>query len=184
VSHMLGIGAENLMTEQVNAATATRYGRREANTSDGRMTQPGSLLLRTATELNKRQAPQEGITLTLAAAAPAGENWPIPMVDYKPGDLIAYDQRRLENGNLEPLQVQTITRVWADDADAGSVTIQLMSRFRSSISRQQFALARLLNYSVTPTKPPDPVVEIPKDTTTPKAPTAVTVVDTYVYPEG
>src|SRR5690606_25902700 len=80
--------------------------------------------------------------------------------------------------------VQTITRVWADDADAGSVTIQLMSRFRSSTSRQQFALARLLNYSVTPTKPPDPVVEIPKDTTTPKAPTAVTVVDTYVYPEG
>lgn len=181
ISHLLGIGDGKNMVEVSNAATATKYGRREGQASDGRMTTNGSLTSMATETLNQHIEAKEGFTLRLSLDAPPDEDWPHPGQDYTVGHRIAYDQRRNTNGSYEALRVRTITWAWGSVNEAPSVSVELNDLFVEAAIRLQRRVTGIVNGSVVDAPPP---VDTPVlDTTTPKAP-GVPAIETFKYPVG
>lgn len=180
ISHLLGIGDGTNMVEVSDATTQSKYGRREGNATDGRMTTNGSLTDLANETLKQHTDAKEGFTLQLALDAPPGETWPVPGVDYSVGHKIAYDQRRLADGSFEALRVRTLTWAWGSPTEPPTCSIEVNDLFVEANIRLQRRVTGIVNGSVIDGSP---VVDMPKDTTTPKAPTGL-VATPFTYFEG
>ena len=177
ISHLLGLGEGKNIVEVSSAPTATRYGRREGNAADGRLTTTGSVTNLANATLSQNTDAKEGITLKLALNPPAGESWPIPGKDFTVGQRIAYDKRRDATGAFEPMRVRTITWEWGSSNDFPACSIEVNDVFVEGRIRTRRRVEGILNGSVVTAPPP---VTPPVDRTWPTAPTGLTVTP-YLY---
>lgn len=118
-SVVLGAGAEKVAAEVVDPDALARFGRREAVVSDSGLAR-ASVVDKATHELSLKVKPQEGVTLRISLEDPPTEVWPKPDVDFRPGDFVRWDKKRLGPTELEPLRVKTITYGW-DSAESAMV---------------------------------------------------------------
>jgi len=175
VTNMLGIGAEKNMVEAADTSQAARYGRREGQASDGRMTEGGSLLAMTQNELERYKTAQEGFTLSVATTPPPGsaEKWWIPGVDFREGDWITWDQIRKSSTELEPLRVRSISYGYGSADAVRTCEIELNDLFVERTLKLERQVQGIVQGSVT--NAPPPTTDPGPDVTVPTPPASINV---------
>lgn len=174
VTNILGIGSEKNMVEAGDASQAQKFGRREGQASDGRMTEGGSLLALAQNELERYKTAQEGFTLSVATQLPPGstEKWWIPGQDFREGDWIQWDQIRKSSSEFEPLRCRSISYGYGDADAVRTCEVELNDLFVERTLKLDRQVQGIVQGSVTaappPTSTPGP------DTTKPKPPPTLT----------
>ncbi|MFB7890248.1 hypothetical protein ACFCZ3_19580 [Cellulosimicrobium cellulans] len=184
VTNMLGIGSEKNMVEVSDASQTSKFGRREGQASDGRMTEGGSLLAMTQHELERYKTAQEGFTLSVATTLPPGsaERWWIPGKDFREGDWIQWDQIRKSSTELEPLRVRSISYGYDDQNAPRTCEVELNDLFVERTLKLERQVQGIVQGSVT--NAPPPTSDPGPDTTVPKPPPTLTAAPTVYAVAG
>jgi hypothetical protein len=144
-SVVLALGDNNSAVEIVNAAAVTRYGRREAYSGIGGVADFNVLTAIATSQSTDLSDASENLTLEYVPTPQI----PVAGIAYRCGDTIRYDQRRLADGTLEHLQVNSIA--WAVDNQGGRVvSVEILDEWITSAEKRQLAVDALTNNSQTP----------------------------------
>lgn len=126
---ILGVGADRVLAEATDGTAIAKWGRREGSANDSRAISFGTMEWVTQAALKEVKDEARAYTLRVSMSEPPGEQWPMPVRDFVVGDLIRYDQVRLDPTTLEPLRVRTITYGWDDSTSDRTCTVELNDRF-------------------------------------------------------
>ena len=189
-STVLAVGDEGAVVERTNATTTARYGRREGYIAGSGITALDTLILLSDAELVDKAHPSEGFTISLDLdkitrnnADPANEHAPVPGVDYRPGDYVRLDSRRLADGSYEPLRVRTIAYEYGDGDQPVTASVELNDPIVEASIRLARKVNAITNGASNNSRAPQPASSV--DSTLPLAPAAVTVSSaTYLSEDG
>jgi hypothetical protein len=130
---MLTSGDDKDVVESVDAAAVAKYGRREA--FDTRSGIPDPAVVQELSDTALADLVSESETFTLAWIPQPGD--PVAGLDFREGDWIRWDGRRLSTTALEPLRVNNIAWDYADP-DLPVVSCELADQWiEASIARKR-----------------------------------------------
>ena len=169
---MLGQGDNATMVYVTDPNNSqTRWGIREGYDGRGGVSDSTALTALVQTALTTTAKVAEGLTLEYVS----GTGGPWPGEDYRVGDYIRYDRRRVSSTEFEPLRVRTVARR-VDVTGGESVSVELNDVFTEQSIKVARKVEAILNGSTTATSDPIPADPPPAaDTTVPDAVTGVGV---------
>ena len=186
-SHILGVGDEGASYEAGDADVAGRFGRREGYDGHGGITDQAALGQLVKKTLSSTAGLKEGFSLTYSLDGNLSRDGvlfmpPVPGVDFRIGDRVRYDQRRIDDTTLEPLRVRAITRSWAAQGER-KCTLSLNDTFVESQVGVQRRIRAIVGNSISTEPPPQPPDVV--DATIPATPKgAEGTTEAYLRPDG
>jgi len=169
-SVMLAVGDEGAAAVARDDTAVARYGRREGFLGQGGMTALDTLTRVTDKTLKTLTRHSEGFTVEVDLKAEG----PVPFRDFRVGDRIRYDQRRLNEREYEPMRVRTLSTTW-DGTGNKAMSLELNDLFVERMVRLARKIEGIVNGSSNNTRPPRPPDPDVGETIAPRAPASVSV---------